>query len=187
MSVGVTVPEERNNTFDPSEVHRKNAEEKINSAFNEDQKAILDDLINNAPSAGLPAVTVEDDGDVLTVVEGEWVNASSALVIHVTEFEPSENPTPMLLDVTGEDLHAALVAGRSVIFSFAMPAMNSTWTELSNSIYLQAVPTSWEDPTLEYYLSVGTYNGSFVFSSVSDFPLFHNIDYDPSETYDSLE
>lgn len=71
---GTTVPNYRDDTYNKDEVHRKSAEELYDTAFNEDQQKVLDEF---EPSGGgsLPAVTTADNGDVLTVVDGEWEKA----------------------------------------------------------------------------------------------------------------
>lgn len=61
-------------TLDPSEVHRKDKEELYETAFNKDQKIILDDI--GGGGSALPDVTSADNGMVLTVVDGVWDKAS---------------------------------------------------------------------------------------------------------------
>lgn len=59
-------------TLDPSEVHRKDKEELYETSFNKDQKAVLDDIGGSL----LPEVTADDNGKVLTVVDGVWDKAA---------------------------------------------------------------------------------------------------------------
>lgn len=71
---GTTVPNYRDDTYNKDEVHRKTSEELYDTAFNEDQQKVLD---NFEPSGGgsLPDVTSDDNGDILTVIDGEWGKA----------------------------------------------------------------------------------------------------------------
>lgn len=46
---GTTIPTTRDNTYDASEVHRKSSNELYESAFNDDQREVLDDF---EPSGG---------------------------------------------------------------------------------------------------------------------------------------
>lgn len=70
---GTTVPTGRDNTYTPDEIHRKDNDELFETAFNKDQKKSLD---NEYGGSELPEVTSDDDGKVLTVVNGSWAKAT---------------------------------------------------------------------------------------------------------------
>ncbi|MBP5596723.1 MAG: hypothetical protein J6Y02_15155 [Pseudobutyrivibrio sp.] len=44
---GTTIPTGRDNTYNVDEIHRKSPEEIYNTAFNEDQKAIIEDAVSD--------------------------------------------------------------------------------------------------------------------------------------------
>ena len=117
---GTTVPTMRDNTYSSSEVSRKTSEELKETAFNEDQNEVLDDIIDNIPS-GLPAVTVEDEGDVLTVVGGVWDKAAAggggeALIAETTDFDAMDIPDKILM--TGTESWEAFSSGRPIFIHY---------------------------------------------------------------------
>ena len=70
----------------------------------------LEDGVQNATE--LPSVTAEDDGDVLTVVEGEWAKATpsgggGSLAIGVTSVDGVDT-----LNKTWQEIHDALAEGK---------------------------------------------------------------------------
>ena len=64
--------------------------------------------------SGLPTVSADDNGDVLTVVNGEWDKATPSgggvLVVNVTEEETGESIV-YTMDKTWKEIHDALVSG----------------------------------------------------------------------------
>lgn len=105
--------------------------------------------------AGLPAVTSEDNGDVLTVVNGAWDKAA-----------PS-----------GGGAFAV-----SVPYSAEVWTMNKTWAEIS-AAFIAGRPVivhvgDSEDYTDQYYAVMG------VRQTVSDVPLFVVVIYDGSSGYE---
>lgn len=78
--------------------------------------------------SGLPEVTADDNGDVLTVVEGAWGKAApsgggGALIIH---FDDNTG----VCDTTWQDIYDALASGRSVIYLYESPGYNVTHTPI---------------------------------------------------------
>ena len=83
--------------------------------------AILNAAAAQVP-AELPAVTTDDNGDVLTVVSGAWAKAAPSgggggLVVHGTEVEDQ-----YVLDKTWQEIYEAASAGRSVVLVATDPA-----------------------------------------------------------------
>ena len=77
MAIGRTVPSERNNTYAPSAVSRKTAEELFETAFNSDQQQVLNNIIVDIPQPTpsgpqVPEPTASDNGKVLGVDGGEY-------------------------------------------------------------------------------------------------------------------
>lgn len=73
MATDRTVPSERNNTYTPSEVSRRTAEELFEIAFNEDQKKVLLPLLSgDEDTPAIPAPAASDNGKVLGVDGGEY-------------------------------------------------------------------------------------------------------------------
>lgn len=65
---------------------------------------------------GLPAVTSEDNGDVLTVVNGAWDKAapSGTFIVHVTAHWDDDNGAYVVdeCDSTAEEVNHAMMAGK---------------------------------------------------------------------------
>ncbi len=126
---GTTVPTGRDNTYNATEVHRKSSEEVYNTAFNDEQKSVIEDMASNISGLSssieeiegviddgfLPEVTSDDNGKVLTVVEGVWDKAAGggsteALVVEIDAVSPTEeevvggffNGVPVLYKETGD-------------------------------------------------------------------------------------
>lgn len=77
MAIDRTVPSERNNTYDPSDVSRKTNEDLFETAFNSDQQRVLNNIIADIPQPTppgpeVPEPTASDNGKVLGVRNGEY-------------------------------------------------------------------------------------------------------------------
>lgn len=77
MAIDRTVPSERNNTYDPSDVSRKTNEDLFETAFNSDQQQVLNKIIADIPQPTppgpeVPEPTAADNGKVLGVDDGEY-------------------------------------------------------------------------------------------------------------------
>lgn len=82
------------------------------------EEMYFDAIVKNTASGGgggsdLPAVTAEDDGDVLTVVNGAWDKAAPSggdiVMLHIDE-------ESLLLDKTWQEINDAFIAGKRVVF-----------------------------------------------------------------------
>lgn len=62
-------------TLDPSEVHRKSKEELYETAFNKDQRAILDEMSSGGGGSAPLMCTVDEETGVLNKTFGEVYNA----------------------------------------------------------------------------------------------------------------
>lgn len=122
---GTTIPTGRDNTYNPDEIRRKSSEEKYETAFNDEQKSVIEDMASNISvlsssieeiegviDAGfLPEVTSDDNGNVLTVVEGVWDKAAGS----------SAAPTPLIFEKnattpTGEEVYNGFINGVPCLF-----------------------------------------------------------------------
>ena len=88
---------------------------------NEKWGTLLQEIAENIDGGGgggssLPSVTSADNGDVLTVVEGEWAKAepSGASDVMVVSFEEPENG-PITCNKTYSEIIEALNAGKAVV------------------------------------------------------------------------
>lgn len=80
-------------------------------------RAVLGDMLDNYSGGVLPAVTSDDNGDVLTVVEGAWGKAApsggGALVVEAT----TQNGTDFTTDITIGELYEAALTGQVIIYA----------------------------------------------------------------------
>lgn len=75
---------------------------------------VLRGMLNNN-GGNLPAVTSADNGDVLTVVSGEWAKAApsgGALLVGLTV-----NETTITCDKTAGEIWTAFTGGRTIVFA----------------------------------------------------------------------
>ena len=78
---------------------------------------IAENTSGGGGGAGLPAVTADDNGDVLTVVEGEWAKAAPSgggSDIFVVNFTQDENGV-VSADKTVEEITTATAAGKTLV------------------------------------------------------------------------
>lgn len=107
----------------------------------------------------LPAVTTDDNGDVLTVVEGAWAKAApgggSGLVISITDDEVAQ---AFIMDKTFQEIWDAFSAGQAVVIEFASPP------ELA--MFYSIISVSMENRVIEC-------QGEMVFfaDTVNDYPV----------------
>ena len=83
-------------------------------------RAVLGSMLDSMSGAGLPEVTADDNGDVLTVVEGEWAKASpsggggdNVMLVTITEYEEDGDYT-YTADTNANDILKALASGKYV-------------------------------------------------------------------------
>lgn len=117
--------------------------------------------INSGGSGSeLPAVTTDDNGDVLTVVEGAWAKAapggSSGLVISIIDDEATQS---FIMNKTFQEIWDALSAGQAVV----VKADDLPGVEMFYSI----ITVSMENHEIEC-------SGEMTFSAgtVNDYPVF---------------
>ena len=106
----------------------------------------LDKYLNKAESGGgssLPAVTSEDNGDVLTVVEGAWDKASpSGGGNFVVNFSTQDYQT-FTADKTFAQIESAIASGQNVVGSAIGYIMSAVqYAEGEYIIFSAVVPTS---------------------------------------------
>ena len=105
-------------------------------------RAVLGDMLDNYSGGVLPAVTSDDNGDVLTVVEGAWGKAapsgggSGVLVVTATE---DADTGVLTLDKTASEIYSAMKSGGVMVDA----------EDASYGIF----PFVWS-----FYLSTGAYN-----------------------------
>jgi len=73
---------------------------------------MADALEEIAENTGLPAVTADDNGDVLTVVEGAWAKAAPSGGLVVTATTDDGTTT---LDQKWQDIYDAYASGKNVV------------------------------------------------------------------------
>ena len=96
---GTTVPTGRDNTYDSNEIHRKSSIEMLDSAFNEDQKGVIESILTtlNSVSSSVAALNTS----VLQLDESVTAINASLLSLdeRVTALEPADDSG----DDSGED------------------------------------------------------------------------------------
>ena len=98
-------------------------------------KRIRDHLqIEEGGGAALPEVTADDNGDVLTVVEGAWAKAAApsgggVMIVSVTEVEIT-----WTLGNTWQEIHDAFVSGVKVLIAFPVYHDGDVHYEAVNSV-----------------------------------------------------
>ena len=113
-------------------------------------------------SSGLPAVTAEDNGDVLTVVDGAWGKAAPSggggvLAVNVTE-DP-DTPDLYVCDKTAGEMYAADII--VLVYDFG-----NGYGKKSTILEFRFINTLVEDAYI-----FEDYNGNaFVAKSASDYP-----------------
>lgn len=88
----------------------------------------FDAIVKNTASGGggsdLPAVTAVDNGDVLTVVNGEWDKATpsggSASIVYCPATATSGKGRPTGLGMTWQEIHDAVAAGKFVFITLSI-------------------------------------------------------------------
>ena len=122
---GTTVPTMRDNTYSSDEVSRKTPEELRETAFNDDQNEVLNeittDIESEIPEIVLPEVTSDDNGDVLMVVEGAWAKAqpsgddNSYVVTFTVTMQDMYTVESVAADKSFEEVTAAINSGKVVM------------------------------------------------------------------------
>ena len=110
--------------------------------------AILRQIIDENSGAGLPEVTADDNGDVLTVVEGEWAKASPSsdgiLIVTFTDVEAGA----VIADVTVGTILSAYNAGTVVIGRYLDESLNEP---VEYNMLAEATPYEGEITAFRFY------------------------------------
>lgn len=127
--------------------------------------------VAGAAASGLPAVSGDDNGKVLTVVEGEWAPAAASggsLVVEVT----TEDDLNYTMEKTAREIMAAFSDGSSVICHFP----DATWyanqyspvVAVSGNIDYDTQQVS----TCDVYVWFQGHINHFTSASMDDYPIF---------------
>lgn len=137
----------------------------------------IDSYILGKKSAGggggssLPAVTSEDNGDVLTVVNGAWDKAAPSGGVMIIHIDMGTGVT----DKTWQQVHDALAAGVLVYLPYAYTVESSEYT-----IAMPCCIASYNDPDASSLYSAGFLGPS----PVQDGPCVTNLLYaDTADDY----
>lgn len=101
-------------------------------------KRIRDHLQIEEPVAELPVVTADDNGDVLTVVEGAWAKSAPSggggLLVETTFVDVSEYVKGFKSNISADDIIDAIKSGNSVVVHLPKKeecsVFNDTWASL---------------------------------------------------------
>ena len=100
-------------------------------------------------SDALPTVTAEDNGDVLTVVEGAWAKAapSGGGVYNVTAvYDDSGEEAVFVFNKTWQEIYNAMSNGKTVVISYENPSVEeaSSGIVLSEGAFV-STGTQWQN------------------------------------------
>ncbi|MBP5711047.1 MAG: hypothetical protein J6W84_08760 [Bacteroidales bacterium] len=140
--------------------------------YSNQKDAIADalDAISDADMGGLPAVSGDDNGKVLTVVEGEWAPAAGgggggSLIVEITQ-----SGIDFTMNKTAGEIIEALSSGKQIICSF--PDDN-----FFSNRYTQVLATSAEKDystqeisTVSIYLLNSTTIEQYTAQGLTDYP-----------------
>ena len=131
-------------------------------------KRIRDHLqIEEGGGAALPEVSATDNGDVLTVVEGEWAKAAPAgggLVVETEFLDLGQYEKGMATIMDADDIVAAIKNGTRVVVHFVETSETTTTSYGICDAYMVVVGYTEDDPN---------YDGEYI-SFASD-GLGHNL------------
>ena len=102
-------------------------------------KRIRDHLQIEAPTAELPAVTSDDNGDILTVVEGAWAKAAAPVPVAELLAVTSDDNGDILTVVEGAWAKAAAPSGND---KFKIVLSTSDWTTWSCNVTFSEIQTA---------------------------------------------
>jgi hypothetical protein len=130
---------------------------------NNPNEAVLRTLLSEVEGGtNLPEVTNEDNGSVLTVVDGEWNKAepssgNASVVTFTISYAPSGSPN-YICDKTYDELMAAITAKKILLGCFYTDSSYYTFTHINASS--DGYIVCWEGLQYEYMGSPSEYSWS---------------------------
>lgn len=131
------------------------------------ESAILSEIANlyeGESGAALPEVTADDNGKVLTVVDGEWDKATPNAPL-IVELTPSDSAGVYTTDIRNSEIINALTANKHIRFVRIIPDRYSECYLTMYRVSSGTVYINLSEPNTGYkYESAGALDSNAVFS-----------------------